>query len=62
VGPVGKSGGLSVGKGGESDMKSRYFRSCSPPTVLVKDRWVSPREQVLNILITYWSYGPSKPI
>jgi hypothetical protein len=24
------------------------------PPVLVKDRWVGPREQVLNVLITYW--------
>jgi hypothetical protein len=27
----------------------------------VKDRWVGPREQVLNIPITCWCYGPSKP-
>jgi hypothetical protein len=29
--------------------------------VLVKDRWIDPREQVLNVPITYWCYGPSKP-
>jgi hypothetical protein len=28
--------------------------------VLVKDRWVGPREQVLNILIAYRCYGPGK--
>jgi hypothetical protein len=27
----------------------------------VKDRWVGTCEQVLNVLITYWCYGPSKP-
>jgi hypothetical protein len=29
--------------------------------VSVKDRWVSPHEQVLNVLIAYWCYGPSRP-
>jgi hypothetical protein len=29
--------------------------------VSVKDRSVGPREQVLNVLIAYWCYGPSKP-
>jgi hypothetical protein len=29
--------------------------------VLVKDRWIGPHEQVLNVPITYWYYGPSKP-
>jgi hypothetical protein len=29
--------------------------------VSVKDRWVGPREHVLNIPITCWRYGPSKP-
>jgi hypothetical protein len=29
--------------------------------VSVKDRWVDSCEQVLNILITCQSYGPSKP-
>jgi hypothetical protein len=27
----------------------------------VKNRWVGPREQVLNVLITYRGYGPGKP-
>jgi hypothetical protein len=29
-----------------------------PPPVSVKDRWVSPCEQVLNIPITCWYIGP----
>jgi hypothetical protein len=29
--------------------------------VSVKNRWVDPREQVLNVPITCWCYGPSKP-
>jgi hypothetical protein len=29
-------------------------------SVLVKDRWVVPLRQVLNILITYWCYESSK--
>jgi hypothetical protein len=29
--------------------------------MLVKNRWVGPREQVLNISIAYWLYEPSKP-
>jgi hypothetical protein len=28
--------------------------------VLVKDRGVDTREQVLNVLIAYWCYEPSK--
>jgi hypothetical protein len=28
----------------------------------VKDRCVGPHEQVLNILIVCWRYGPSKPM
>jgi hypothetical protein len=29
--------------------------------VSVKDRWVGPREQVLNVLTAYQRYGPDKP-
>jgi hypothetical protein len=29
--------------------------------VLVKDRWVGPREQVLNVSIACWWLWPSKP-
>jgi hypothetical protein len=32
-----------------------------PSSMSVKDRWVGPREQVLNVPIAYWCYGPSKP-
>jgi hypothetical protein len=31
-----------------------------PPPVSIKDRWVGPCEQVLNIPITCWWYEPSK--
>jgi hypothetical protein len=37
---------------------------CSPPPappVSVKDRWVDPREQVLNVPIACRCYGPGKP-
>jgi hypothetical protein len=29
--------------------------------VTVKDRWIGPREQVLNVLTAYRSCGPDKP-
>jgi hypothetical protein len=29
--------------------------------VSVKDQWIGPREQVLNVLIAYQRYGPGKP-
>jgi hypothetical protein len=32
-----------------------------PPLVSVKDRWVGPCEQVLNVLIVCQRYGPGKP-
>jgi hypothetical protein len=32
-----------------------------PPPVLVKDRWVCPREQVLNVLIACQWYGSGMP-
>jgi hypothetical protein len=31
------------------------------PPVSVKDRWVEPHEQVLNVPNACWWYGPSKP-
>jgi hypothetical protein len=31
-----------------------------PPPMLVKDRLVDPCEQVLDVPIAYWFYGPSK--
>jgi hypothetical protein len=30
MGPLGESRGLSVGKGGESDVESQHFKGCSP--------------------------------
>jgi hypothetical protein len=51
-----------VGKGGECDVPSRHLHGCNPPPMSVKDQWVAPpHEQVLNVLIAYWRYGPSKP-
>jgi hypothetical protein len=50
MGPLGESGGPSVGKRGESDVESRDLQSHNPQSVLVKDRWVGPCEQVLNVL------------
>jgi hypothetical protein len=40
--------------------KASAFKAVAPP-VSVKDRWVGPREQVLNVPIAYQCYGPSKP-
>jgi hypothetical protein len=31
------------------------------PPVSIKDRSIDPHEQVLNVPIVYWCYGPSKP-
>jgi hypothetical protein len=31
------------------------------PPVLVEDRWIGSREQVLNVLTAYRRYGPDKP-
>jgi hypothetical protein len=52
VGPLGESGGSSVRKDGESDVVSQDLQCRSPSSMSVKDRWVGPREQVLNVLIT----------
>jgi hypothetical protein len=30
TGPLGESGGPSVGKGGENDVESRHLQGCSP--------------------------------
>jgi hypothetical protein len=61
MGPLRESGGLSIGKGGDSDVDNRHLQCCSPICV-VKDRDVDTREQVLNVLITYWRYEPNKPM
>jgi hypothetical protein len=55
MGPLGESGGSLVGKGGESDMKSRHLQGGSV-------RWVGPCDQVLNVLVTWWRYESNKPI
>jgi hypothetical protein len=44
----------------------RRFPTSPPPSPLLvawtrRRRWVGPREEVLNIPIAYWCYGPSKP-
>jgi hypothetical protein len=56
-----ESGGPSIGKVRECDVESRHLQGCSPSPVLIKDRWVSPREQVLNILIACRRYEPGNP-
>jgi hypothetical protein len=72
MGHVGGKGRSSVGKVGEWYVESRCLQGCRPrlcrlridglaPPVSVKDRWVGPREQILNIPITCWWYRPSKP-
>jgi hypothetical protein len=50
-----------LGRLGSVMWKAGTSKVVSPP-VLVKDRWVGPRDQVLNVLTTCWSYGPSKPM
>jgi hypothetical protein len=52
MGPLGESGGPSIGKGRECEVESRHLQGCSPLPVSIKDRWVGPHEQVLNVLIT----------
>jgi hypothetical protein len=37
AGPLGKSGGLSIGKGGENDVESWHLQGCSSPPMSVKD-------------------------
>jgi hypothetical protein len=41
----------------EKSVPSRLW----PPPMSVKDRWVAPREHVLNVPITCWCCGPGKP-
>jgi hypothetical protein len=40
--------------------KTGAFKVVAPP-VSVKDRWIGPREQVLNVPIACRCYGPGKP-
>jgi hypothetical protein len=42
-------------------MESRHLEGCSPLPVSIKDRWIDPHEQVLNIPIACWWFGRSKP-
>jgi hypothetical protein len=56
----GISGTLRREGWGECCGYSEVFYVVAPP-VLVKDRWVSTREQVLNVSITYRWYGLGKP-
>jgi hypothetical protein len=60
VGPLGGKWRLSVRKVGECGMESWPFKAIAQP-VSIKDRWVGPHEQVLNVPIACWWYVPSKP-
>jgi hypothetical protein len=55
-----ESGDSWLGRSG-SDMWQASTSKVVPPPVSVKDRWVSPREQVLNVPIACRWYGPGKP-
>jgi hypothetical protein len=48
VGPLGGKWRQLVGKVEEWYVASWHLHGCSPLTVSVMDRWVGPREQVLN--------------
>jgi hypothetical protein len=56
-----KNGGPSIGKVREGYVESRHIQGCTPPLVSVRDRWVGPCEQVLNVLTAYQKYKPDKP-
>jgi hypothetical protein len=49
-----------LGRSGSVMWKAGTSKSIAP-SVLVEDRWVGPREQVLNVLIACRKYGPGKP-
>jgi hypothetical protein len=53
-------GDRRLGKSGSGMWKANAFKAVAP-TCVVKDRWVSPREQVLNAPIVCQCYGPGKP-
>jgi hypothetical protein len=38
-------------------VESQHLQECSLPHVSVKDRWVGPNEQILNVSIAYWYMG-----
>jgi hypothetical protein len=52
AGPVGESGGLSIGKDRESDMESRHLQSCSPCLCRLKTNELPPASKYW----TYWSH------
>jgi hypothetical protein len=51
VGPLGEKWRPLFGKFGEWYVKAGTSKAIAP-LVSVKDRWVDPREQVLNVSIT----------
>jgi hypothetical protein len=57
-----ESEGPSVGKVGECDVASRHLQGCSPRLCRLRTDVLPPREQVLNVPIACWCYGPSKPM
>jgi hypothetical protein len=52
-----ESGDHWLGRSGSGMWKASTFKVVAPP-VPAKDRWVDPREQVLNVPITNWYMGP----
>jgi hypothetical protein len=60
VGPLGGMGRTVSWEGLGVECGEPTLSRLSPLPVLVKDRWVGPREQVLNVTITCWCYGHSK--
>jgi hypothetical protein len=60
VGPLGGKGRTVSWKGRGVACGMPVPLRLYPLPVLVKDRWVGPREKVLNILIVCWCYGHSK--
>jgi hypothetical protein len=51
-----------LGRSGSVMSKPAPPRLCSPPSLVShKDRWVGPREKVLNVPIACRRYGPGKP-
>jgi hypothetical protein len=55
-----ESGGPLVGKVGGVVCRKSAPPRLYPPPVSVKDQWVDPHEQVLNVLTAYQRYEPDK--
>jgi hypothetical protein len=55
-----ENGDRQLGRSGSVIWQASTFKVVAL-TVSVKDRSVGPREQVLNVPIACWCYGPSKP-